>query len=160
MLFAIGWCVLRSSRAPYANATSEDIDAIDDRIDAKDARLWAEFRAWMAENNSPFVLWTLHEHHNNHRGVLQCFVSRNHRSSPFWPMLDWIAEHGPDSYGLFHVLDDEDFGNETDPRDKRGNRDYSNVFRVHRIFDGRAEELPDPFFGEVVPNIEPPYPEA
>ena len=38
--------------------------------------------------------------------------------------------------------------------------DHSNVFRVHRILNGRVEELPDPFFGDIIPNIEPDWPDA
>ena len=157
MLFAIGWCVLRSSRDAYAAATIDAMDSIDERVDAADRRLWSDFRAWMAQHPSPLLLWTLHEQHNNHQGVLQCFVSRNHRDAPLWSMIDWIAEHGPGSYGLFHVQDDEDDGSR--PGAHAGS-DFSNVFRVYRILDGRVEELPDPFFGNIVPGIEPPYPQA
>jgi hypothetical protein len=157
MLFGIGWCVLRSSQDAYATATWDDIFTISKQVNAADEQLWLNFRAWMADNASPWLLWMLHEHHNNHKGVLQCFVSRNHRGSPFWSMLEWIAEHGPGSYGLFYVHDDEDEGKW--PMRKTG-IDQSNVFRVHRILNGRVEELPDPFFDDIVPNIEPAWPEA
>ena len=157
MLFGVGWCVLRSSQLPYATATIDDLHAVDAQVDAADEQLWRDFRAWMSENASPFLSWTLHEQHNNHRGVLQCFVSRNHRSSPFWPMLEWIAEHGPGSYGLFHVQDDEDLG---DFGDRQSGGDHSNVFRIHRVLNGRVDELPDPFFGKIVPDIEYPFPET
>lgn len=143
MIIGIGWCVLRVSRDAYAETLLQDVDAVDEAIHEADAKLWASFREWMAANSSPWLLWTLHEQHNNHRGMLQVYLSRNHRGSPFWDMLDWIAEHGAGSYGLFYVNDDEE--SETS----------GNVFRVHRIMNGLVEELPDPFFGPIVPNLEP-----
>jgi hypothetical protein len=156
MILGIGWCVLRTSRSAYTTTAVKDVDDIDAAIDAADAKLWASFREWMAENNSPWLLWTLQEHHNNHKGMLQVYLSRNHRGSPFWPMLGWIAEHGPGSYGLFYVNDDEDSPDSPYGRDIP--EDYINVFRVHRIMNGCIEELPDPFFGPIVPNIEPEHP--
>lgn len=72
-------------------------------------------------------------------------------------MLEWIAEHGPGSYGLFHVQDDEDLGGFGD---RQGGDDHSNVFRIHRVLNGRVDELPDPFFGRIVPDIEYPLPET
>ena len=60
-------------------------------------------------------------------------------------MLSWIAEHGPASYGLFYVNDDE-------------SDEFCNDFRVHRIMNGCVEELTDPFFGPIVPNLEPVHP--
>jgi hypothetical protein len=71
-------------------------------------------------------------------------------------MLLWIAEHGSGSYGLFYVHDDEDFADLPDARDIP--EDYCNAFRVHRIMNGRVEELADPFFGPIVPNLEPLHP--
>lgn len=146
MIISIGWCVLRASRNSHAQTTAADAHIMDEAIAASDARLWASFREWMAANSSPLLLWTLHEQHNNHKGMLQVYLSRNHRGSPFWDMLEWIAEHGPGSYGLFYVNDDEE--SETS----------GNVFRVHRIANGRVDELPDPFFGPIVPNLEPIHP--
>jgi len=146
MIISIGWCVLRTPRSAYVQTSLDDIDALDKAISAADAKLWSDFREWMAANSSPWLLWTLHEQHNNHKGMLQVYLSRNHRGSPFWDMLEWIAEHGPGSYGLFHVNDDE--ASETS----------GNVFRVHRIMNGRVDEMPDPFFGAIVPNLEPEHP--
>jgi hypothetical protein len=119
---------------------------MDEAIAEADVKLWATFREWMAANSSPWLLWALHEQHNNHKGMLQVYLSRNHRGSPFWGMLEWIAKHGTGSYGLFYVNDDEE--SETS----------GNIFRVHRIMNGRVEELPDPFFGPIVPNLEPEHP--
>jgi hypothetical protein len=157
MLLGIGWCVLRSSQSEYRGASIANIDIIDDSVDAADKRLWDEFRAWMANNAGHFLLWTLHEQHNNHRGILQFFVSRNHRSPELWSMIEWIVTHGPGSYGLVYVHNDEDEG-WRGVRPARGrDQDFTNVFRAHRILNGRVEELPDPFFGEIVPNIDPPF---
>lgn len=156
MIFGVGWCVLRSSRSGYETASVADAEAVDAAIDAADLALWSSFRDWMTANSSPWLVWTLYEHHNNHHGLLQVFLSRNHRSSPFWQMLDWIATNGSGSYGLFYVHDDEDIvGPE---RDGRGIADYDNVFRVHRIMNGRVDELVDSFFGPIVPTLEPPHP--
>jgi hypothetical protein len=146
MIIGIGWCVLRTSRSAYAQTGLDEVDVLLEAISAADAKLWCDFREWMAANSSPWLLWTLHEQHNNHKGMLQVYLSRNHRGSPFWDMLAWIAEHGPGSYGLFHVNDDEE--SETS----------GNVFRVHRIMNGRVDEMPDPFFGPIVPNFQPEHP--
>ena len=62
-------------------------------------------------------------------------------------MLDWIAQHGQGSYGLFFVHDDEDgIGNE---RYGRGQGDHSNRFRVHKLLHGAITELGNPFFPDV-----------
>ena len=137
MIFAVGWCVLRSSRDAYATTRKINAHAMNEASREADAALWANFREWMAAHDSPLLIWTLHEHHNNHNGLLQVFLSRNHRSSPFWDMLEWIAKNGPGSYGLFYVSDDEDFAGGKHGRDIP--EDYINVFRVHRIMNGRAE---------------------
>lgn len=149
MIIGIGWCVLRTSRSVYSETVGEPaISDMNEAVRKADETLWADFREWMTTNSSPTLLWILHEHHNNHDGVLQVFLSRNHRGSPFWDMLTWIAEHGKGSYGLFYVKDDEDTDRE----------DFSNVFRVHRIMSGRVDELADPFFGPIIPNLEPTHP--
>ncbi len=38
----------------------------------------------------------------------------------------------------------------------RGQADHSNVFRVRRLIRGQIDELADPFFGQIVPNLEDP----
>ena len=156
MIFAAGWCILRSSHSAYATTAAADARDMDAAIDAADVVLWASFREWMAANSSPWLLWTLYEHHNNHNGLLQVYLSRNHRGSPFWDMLGWIAEHGPGSYGLFHVHDDEDTAGP--PYGRAIPEDYNNVFRVHRVMNGRVDELADPFFGPIIPSLEPVHP--
>jgi hypothetical protein len=37
--------------------------------------------------------------------------------------------------------------------------DYNNVFRMHRIMNGRVDDLADPFFGPIVPSLEPVHPD-
>lgn len=156
MIFAVGWCIVRTSRNAYSTTSAADARAVDVAIDAADARLWSAFREWMAANASPWLLWSLHEQHNNHKGLLQVYLSRNHRSSPFWAMLAWVAEQGTGSYGLFYVHDDEDSAGP--PYGRAIPDDYDNVFRVHRIMNGRVEELADPFFGPIVPGLQPVHP--
>ena len=149
MLTGFGWCHLRSLK-PAATAALEQ----DQVVAAADEALWRSFRDWMAETTSPFLDWRLVDHLNNASGLLTFTVSRNHRSSHVWTMLDWIVENGPASYGLFYVHDDEDSkGNHSYDR---GNADRSNVFRVHRLMNGQIVELPDPFFGQIVPALEDP----
>lgn len=153
MLVGYGWCVLRSSREPYRAATTDTADEVDDLVYAADRDLWARFRQWMASNEESFIKWDLHEQVNNHRGILLFCVSRNHRSSLVWDMIQWIAEHGCGSYGLFYAHDDEDqVGNS---HYGRGINDFSNVFRVHRIANEEVTELPDPFLSPIVPTVNP-----
>ncbi len=157
MLSGSGWCVLRASREVYRDATVDEVEPLDTLLDWADKVLWAEFRAWMAAHETPWLIWHLHEQHNNDRGMLMFYIARNHRASPVWAMLEWIATHGPGSYGLFYVHDDEDIVDAS--RHGRGiTEDYDNVFRVHRIMNGAVTELADPFFGPLMPNIHPPHP--
>jgi hypothetical protein len=153
MMVGYGWCVLRSSREPYRDATLEMALAMDEDVKAADRRLWESFRTWMADHDEFFIKWTLHEELNNHNGILLFCVSRNHRASRVWDMLQWIAETGPGSYGLFYVLDDEDqVGN---PHYGRGLIDFSNEFRVHRIANGTITEHADPFLSPIIPTLDP-----
>jgi hypothetical protein len=72
-------------------------------------------------------------------------------------MLDWIVTNAPGSYGLFYCHDDED----TMVRNAYGRvplMDYDNVFRVHRIKNGRIDELADPFFGLIDGDVGPIHP--
>jgi hypothetical protein len=148
-----GWCVLRSSREDYRGANINDVDEIDDLVDAADTELWSRFRKWMASNDESYIKWALHEQLNNRRGILMFCVSRNHRASSVWDMVQWIAEQGTGSYGLFYVHDDEDqIGN---INYDRGTEDFSNVFRVHRIANGVVTEMSDPFLSPIVPTLNP-----
>ncbi len=84
------------------------------------------------------------------------YLSRNHRGSPFWAMLGGSREHGPGSYGLFHVHDDEDTAEP--PYNRAIPEDYNNVFRVHRVMNGPLWTSGRPFFGPIVPTLEPVHP--
>lgn len=156
-MLGFGWCHLRSSREALRDASLDDVGSIDAAINRADEVLWATFREWMAANAEPFIQWQLHEHLNNHHGMLTYCVSRNHRASNVWPMLEWIAANGPGSYGLFHCHDDEDTMDRTG-YGRRTPMDYDNVFQVHRLLNGRVEELNDPFFGLIEGNIDPVHP--
>lgn len=157
MLLGFGWCHLRSSYEALRHATLEEVDAIDAEIDKADEQLWSEFRKRMEANQDPWLQWQLHEQLNNHRGLLTYCVSRNHRTSEVWPMLEWIARNGPGSYGLFYCHDDEDAMVDK-PQRRMPPMDFDNVFRVHRIMNGQLMELDDPFFGLVEGNIDPVHP--
>jgi hypothetical protein len=153
-MLGFGWCHIRSSREAYRTASLADVDKIDDLVDRADELLWADFRKWIEANTETWLVWQFHEHLNNHHGLLTYCVSRNHRSSRVWEMLQWIAEHGHGSYGLFYCHDDED----TMERNAYGRNppmDYSNVYQVHRLMNGQITELNDPFFGMIQGNIDP-----
>lgn len=152
MLSGYGWCVLRALPPGSADALEPDPDRVDALADEADERLWADFRTWMNENENQlvWVRWNLVEHNNNARGVLTFHVSRNHSAPEAWVMLRWIAEHGPGSYGLYFVHDDEDDGR----AEGAVGVDHSNVFRVHRLRHGVFTEMDDPFFGPVFPDLE------
>lgn len=157
-MLGFGWCHLRSSRKAYGDATWEAIDAIDAACDKADQLLRQEFRKWMAANSESYIQWQLFDHLNNHHGLLTYCVSRNHRTSAVWSMLEWIAQNGRGSYGLFYCHDDED----TMDRGAYGRQppmDYDNVFRVHRLMNGELVELSDPFFGALEGGIDPIHPQ-
>ncbi|MCW1923495.1 immunity 7 family protein [Luteolibacter arcticus] len=157
MMLGFGWCHLQTSRERLRDASLNDVTLIEDEIDRADAAMFAAFREWMAVQGDPFIVWTLLEAQNNHHGLLTYSLSRNHRSSAVWAMLDWIVANAPGSYGLFHCHDDED----TMDRNAYGRNppmDYNNVFRVHRIKNGKLEELADPFFGLVEGDLGPVHP--
>lgn len=156
-MLGFGWCHLRSSRAALQDASLEDIGAIDSAVDRADKILWSSFRLWMATHEETYIQWQFHEHLNNHHGLLTYSVSRNHRTSEVWAMLDWIAKNGTGSYGLFYCHDDED----TMDGERCGRNppmDYNNVFRVHRLLNGKLVELDDPYFGLIEGNIDPIHP--
>jgi hypothetical protein len=150
MLRGYGWCLLRARRPDRIEALEPDPDRGDLLADEADQRLWAAFRVWMDENESGWIQWHLTEYFNNDHGVLTFHISRNHTATEVWEMLSWIAEHGPGSYGLFFVHDDEDDG----VYRRSTGVDRSNVFRVHRLLHGVLTEMDDPFLGQVYPRLE------
>ena len=156
-MLGFGWCHLQTSREKLRNARLDEVDRIEAEIDRADLEMFTAFREWIGRQNDPFLVWTLLEQHNNHCGLLTYSLSRNHRTSAVWDMLEWIAVNAPGSYGLFYCHDDED----TMSRDAYGRSpamDYDNVFRVHRIKNGRLEELADPFFGLIEGDLAPVHP--
>ena len=156
-MLGFGWCHLQTSRERLRNASLDDVNGIDDEIDRADVAMFAAFREWMGRQDDPFLVWTLLEQHNNHYGLLTYSLSRNHRSSLVWDMLNWIVKNAPGSYGLFYCHDDEDTM-DRNAYDRQPPMDYDNVFRVHRIKNGKLEELADPFFGLVEGDLEPIHP--
>jgi Immunity protein 7 len=149
VLSGYGWCVLATPRTSVAAA----VELEDQRADVADAELRTKLRMWMAAHSSPWLKWELHDHLNNDSGVLVYALSRNHRSSEVWAMLDWIATNGTASYGLLYIHDDEDSRSRS--LDQQVSADYSNVYRVHRLMHGVITEFDDPFFGDIIPNLRP-----
>ncbi|MCA9093990.1 MAG: hypothetical protein KDA68_10915 [Planctomycetaceae bacterium] len=156
-MLGFGWCHLRSSRQSLEDASLDDLESIDLAIDQADRNLWVNFREWMEVHTEIFLQWQLHESLNNHHGLLTYCVSRNHRSSNVWRMLEWIASNGPGSYGLFYCHDDEDTM-DRGAYNREVPMDYDNVYRVHRILNGKIIELSDPYFGNIEGNIDPIHP--
>ncbi len=156
-MLGFGWCHLRSSRLPLVEATFANVESIDTEIDRADEELWQNFREWMKLSAGLFLQWQLFEALNNHQGLLTYCVSRNHRTSAVWEMLEWIATNGPGSYGLFYCHDDEDFMDLTG-HDRKIPMDYDNVFRVHRLLNGELTETDDPFLGMIEGGIDPMHP--
>ena len=108
MLLAHGWAVLQSSREKYKGVSQEELFALDEQVDRADELLWKSYKEWMRENESPYLKWQFQERLNNHHGLLQFSVSRNHRSSILWDMLNWLAANSESTYGIIYVHDDED----------------------------------------------------
>lgn len=156
MLLGFGWCQLRSSREPYRNATLDEVDAVDAAVKRADAELFDKFECWLKQNDDPWLQIQFSRELNNHTGLVTFAVSRNHRTSAVWTMLDWIRDNGPGSYGLFYCHDDEDGPGSYEGRQPP--MDYDNVFRVHRLLAGRLDELDDPFFGPVRGDVDPVHP--
>ncbi len=153
MLVAHGWAVLQSSREKYEDSDPEKWFVLDEESKLEDEKLWSQFRSWMAENEDPFMVWQLAERLNNNHGLLQFTLSRNHRGSKLWEMLDWLTESSTGTYGIVYVHDDEDIvGNKNYGR---GDVDYSNEFRIWRILKGELLEFDDPYLSPIVPNILP-----
>ena len=165
MFFAIGWAVIRSSRRPYddllvrhemgSDEWHAAIDGIDEAIAAADECLFDKVERYLADNQLPGQ-WTFSRHLAHAHGILNLAYSSNHRGqTPLAvDMLHWLAENGPDSYGLVYVQDEEDVGNAGQARGRDGS-DRSNEFRVWRLLRGKVEELDDPFLSPIVPRIDP-----
>ncbi len=107
MMLATGWFVVGVARPGYAGAAIEDLDQLDDVYDAQDEQLWDALESWLNAHADGLFTWRFLRRLNNHRGLLQVLVSRNHRASPVWDLLDWLSQSAG-TYGLLHVHDDED----------------------------------------------------
>ena len=153
MLVAHGWAVLQSSRDRYADSDPEEWFVLDEKSKAEDELLWKNFRSWMKSNEDPLMVWSLTNELNNHHGLLQFTVSRNHRATIMWEMLKYLAENSRGTYGIVYVHDDEDEKGNT--HYGRGHADYGNEYRVWRILQGELTELDDPFLSPIVPHILP-----
>ena len=153
MLLAHGWAVLQSSREKYKGVNQDELFALDEQVDRADELLWKNYKEWMRENESPYLKWQFQERLNNHHGLLQFSVSRNHRSSIVWDMLNWLAANSESTYGIIYVHDDED--EEGNINFGRGGEDHSNSYRVWRILKGKIEEFEDRLLSPIVPNILP-----
>lgn len=153
MLVAYGWVRVRSSLDPLRNLRrleaherSNAEDAADDAIDKADELLFDQLESFLSAYMMPDLDWHFRRHMNNERGILLFSSSTNHRGTEPSALcvLRWLAEHGPDSYGLVYIHDDEDSGESARMRGRDG-RDRSNEFRVWRLRGGDVSELDDPF---------------
>ena len=152
MLLAFGWAIIQTSVFPYKNVRPDEFDElekIDHQIQEADKVLHAECRAWLEENAGNWLIWQFIEHLNNHSGLLQFSVSRNHRTSMIWPLMDFIAAQSQGSYGAVYVHDDEDGPEGAGMYKVHPDRppvDHARSFRVWRILDGQITEHEDTLF--------------
>jgi CheY-like chemotaxis protein len=146
MLSAHGWVVVRSSRAAHKGVDTAGCDDLDATGAAADERLFAALEAFLTPSELPDLDWSFRRQMNNERGILMLSSSRNHRGAR--PMvlrvLDWLAEHGPGSYGLIYLHDDQD-GRTGPASSGEDTIDFSEHYRVWRLRDGKIDELADPF---------------
>ena len=107
--------------------------------DVPQQTLLAELRRYLDGINRSSSLWTL----RSYNGVESFQISgqHNHRSDYVIDIFRWIAEHGPGSYGLLYVSDDED-------------AHHSEVFRVWRLARGELTVHDDPFLSPRIPTLE------
>lgn len=126
-----GWITVRESAAADDDADPDRLHGIVDelrrRIAALDSPYLLDLR-WM--NGEPFL------HLGGHA---------NHRSRPDDPdaLFRTVAELAPGSYGLLHVLDDED-------------PEHGNEVRVLRLARGAVTEHTEPLLSPCVPALEDP----
>ena len=153
---------MRSSREEYGELDSAEftsvlstrIDLVDAKVETADLSLFNELEGFLAKFQSPDLDWDFRRQLNNHSGILRFSTYRNHRGEPSaLRILYWLAEHGPGSYGLVYVHDDED----TSRTNSFGASpiDHTNEFRVWRLLRGAVDELSDPFLSPLVPRVNP-----
>jgi len=140
MLLGFGWAVIQASRLRFVGASFEQCEVLDEESHRADQALWADCRAWLERCGDPWLRWQLSERLNNHSGILQFHTSRNHRTSAFWDLGEFIARQSEGSFGVLYVHDDEDSGRRIE------GQDFSLSFRVWRILDGELSEHADRLF--------------
>ena len=139
MFSAFGWVKIQSSMAAFHGADFKDFDALDDKFDIENKKLYQELTDWLDVNDDGFIKWQFTEHLNVESGILQFHASRNHRTSVVWRLMEFISEQSLGSYGAIYIHDDED--------DNRvQSNDFSLSFRVWRILDGKITEHEDTLF--------------
>lgn len=136
MLLGFGWAVIQVSQARYVGADFDSLDTLDDELSAADRELRQACQAWLSRCDDPWLRWQFSETLNNHGGLLQFHTSRNHRTSRFWDLAEFIVGQSKGSYGVLYVHDDEDAG-------KRVGQDHSLSYRAWRILDGVLSEHDD-----------------
>ncbi len=150
VMLAHGWIVVQPSHRTYTLPHSSlESDNIDEKLDGEYEVLWSDFCDWVNANFKIKDQWDasqflLTKHLNNHGGLCQFQISRNHRSSALWEFLKFASQQSKGTYGLIYVHDDEDTVGNTSYG--RGANDYSKAFRVWRILEGKISEHSDPFF--------------
>jgi Immunity protein 7 len=107
---------------------------------------WKNLEKYINEVNKPRIYL------QRHNGCDSLFVvgQHNHRAGGeyVFEVFRWIATHAPGSYGILYIRDDEDM--------KRG-ADFSNEFRVWRLYRGVFIEERDPFLSPAIPTVEDVY---
>ena len=154
MIEAYGWAIARSSREEHEDASPDELDAIDERVAEADAVLFLELEKFLQQFEPPDLDWHFRSQLNNAQGILTLSSSRNHRGvmPTVVAVLHWLSQHGPASYGIVYLHDDEDFAAGAEPQ-RRDGKDHRNAFRVWRLCRGRVEEFDDPFLSPIVPLL-------
>ncbi len=151
MLLAVGWFVVRAARPGYRDASFEDLDSLDECYDAQDEQLWDALEAWLNARADGLLQWNFQRRFNNHRGLLQLIVSRNHRASTVWDLLEWLSR-SEGTYGLLHVHDDEDVrGADIEGFGAIAN---ANAFKVWCLKRGVLTEHVEPLLSPIVPLLQ------
>lgn len=139
MLVAFGWMKIQSSRLAYQSVNFEDLDNIDEAIDASEKVLFQEVKRWLNDNGNGWLKWQFSEALNNHSGLLQFYTSINHRRSGIWDLMDFVSTQSLGSYGAIYIHDDEDIN-------RIDSLDFRSSYRIWRILDGKVTEHDDKLF--------------
>ncbi|MCA9457357.1 MAG: hypothetical protein KC587_11890 [Nitrospira sp.] len=139
MFLGFGWAIIQTSREDYVTTSFEELDDLDEVMREKDRELHRQCRDWLETHADHWLIWQFIENLNNHSNLLHFCTSRNHRTSTFWILAEFIVEQSQGSYGVLYVHDDEDQG-------RRTGQDHSESFRVWRMLDGQLTEHDDRLF--------------